>query len=94
MKIPDRITICVYIGSRIVYHTSYSNQKEVETFIDNDTAFLPGKNLIASSEVIYALEGKHFEECSHALLTFHYGNEAQKYYCEDLSKDELVWEKG
>ena len=93
MKTPNRISISVYIGDRTVLNTSYDSQKEIETFINNDTAFLPEKNRIAISEDIHVYEGKYLEECSYALLTFHYENEEQKYYCEDLSKDELVWGK-
>ena len=93
LKIPENITIAVIADGRIVYHTYYS-QQEAENFIQNDMVCLPDKNRISISNDIYALEGKYLEECSRAILVFSNGDEEKKYYCEDLSKDNLVWERG
>lgn len=92
MKVPEKITIAVINEGRTFYHRYFTRQ-EAENFIQDEMVCLPEKNRIPISEAIYALEGKYLEECSRAILVFYNGDEEKKYYCEDLSENELNWEK-
>lgn len=92
MKAVNEIAIAVYFGSTIIYHTSYRGE-EVKNFIPGDKLCLPYQNKCSIRDFIYHHDGKYLEECTKATLTLYNGDEEEKYFCKDLSQDELIWEK-